>query len=107
MFPCCPDPFYERGKAAEENILALLKLILIGGAVLTVIYVALSLWSRRVRRGKLRRDWHDAGRPGDEEGYVAAGLKEYDGSVRRKLILGVYIIPILVIGTITYLTNFH
>lgn len=88
-------------------MLALLKLIVIGGVVLTVIYIALSLWSRRVRRGKLRREWQDTGRPGDEEAYVEAGLKEYDASVRRKLILGVYIIPIIVIGVITYLTNFH
>ena len=88
-------------------MLAFIKLIVIGGVVLTAIYIALSLWSRRVRRGKLRREWQDTGRPGDEDAYVEAGLKEYDGSVRRKLILGVYVIPIIVIGTIIYLTNFH
>ncbi|HEY9039499.1 MAG TPA: hypothetical protein VIN05_11240 [Roseovarius sp.] len=87
-------------------MLALLKLILIGGAVLTVIYIVLSLWSRRMRRAKLEREWQDTGRPGDKEEFVEAGLKEYDGSVRRKLILGVYIVPMVVIGTIIYLTNF-
>ncbi|WP_324752348.1 hypothetical protein [Roseovarius sp. Pro17] len=87
-------------------MLALAKLILIGGAILTVIYIALSLWSRRVRRSKLEAEWLVAGRPGDEEDFVDAGLKEYDGSVRRKLILGVYVVPMVVIGTIVYLTNF-
>ncbi len=87
-------------------MLALLKLILIGGVVLTVIYIVLSLWSRRMRRGKLEREWQDTGRPGDKEEFVETGLKEYDGSVRRKLILGVYIVPVIVIGTIIYLTNF-
>ncbi|MCQ0091792.1 hypothetical protein [Roseovarius sp. M141] len=87
-------------------MLALLKLILIGGAVLTVIYIVLSLWSRRVRRGKLDREWQDTGRPGARDAYIEAGLKEYDGSVRRKLIWGVYIVPVIVITAIVYLTNF-
>nr|WP_303626442.1 hypothetical protein [Roseovarius sp. M141] len=86
--------------------MALLKLILIGGAVLTVIYIVLSLWSRRVRRGKLDREWQDTGRPGARDAYIEAGLKEYDGSVRRKLIWGVYIVPVIVITAIVYLTNF-
>ena len=33
-------------------------------------------------------------------------LNEYDGSVRRKLILGVYIIPTVLVAVIIYLTNF-
>ncbi len=87
-------------------MLALLKLILIGGVVLTVIYIALSLWSRRMRRGKLEREWQDTGRPGDMDGFVEAGLKEYDGSVRRKLIWGVYVVPVAAVAVIIYLTNF-
>ncbi len=87
-------------------MLALLKLIFIGGAVLTVIYIVLSLWSRWMRRGKLDREWQDTGRPGVRDAYIETGLKEYDGSVRRKLILGVYIVPVVVVGTIVYWTNF-
>ncbi len=87
-------------------MLALLKLIFIGGVVLTVIYIALSLWSRRMRRGKLDREWQDTGRPGARDAYIEAGLKQYDGSVRRKLILGVYVVPVITVGAIIYLTNF-
>ncbi|WP_113912371.1 hypothetical protein [Roseovarius dicentrarchi] len=87
-------------------MLALLQLIAIGGAILTVIYIALSLWSRRMRRAKLGREWQDTGRPGDRHDFVEAGLKEYDGSVRRKLIWGVYVVPAVLVGTIIYLTNF-
>lgn len=86
---------------------ALARLMVIGFIVLTVIYVALSLHSRSVRRGKLERQWAEEGREGDQEAFVEAGLAEYDGSVRRKLILGVYVIPVLVVGVIIYLTNFH
>ena len=35
------------------------------------------------------------------------GLAEYDGSLRRKLILGVYIVPICLVALMIYLTNFH
>ncbi|MEB8387081.1 hypothetical protein OO012_07575 [Rhodobacteraceae bacterium KMM 6894] len=88
-------------------MLALARLILIGGVFLTLLYVALSFWSRSVRAGKLRREWEDTGRPGDRDAYVEAGLRDYDGSLRRKLILGVYVIPITVVGVIIFLTNFN
>lgn len=86
---------------------ALARLIVIGFVVLTVIYVALSLYSRAVRRRKLKEWWEEEGRPGDLETYIDDGLKDYDNSLRRKLILGVYIIPITVVAVIVYLTNFY
>ncbi|WGW04433.1 hypothetical protein [Tropicibacter oceani] len=86
---------------------ALLQLLVVGFVVLTVVYVALSIWSRRVRRAKLINEWNDEGRIGDQDAFVQDGLQEYDESLRRKLILGVYVVPIVVIGTIIYLTNFY
>lgn len=86
---------------------ALARLMVIGLVVLTVVYVSLSLYSRSVRRAKLRDWWEEEGRPGDLESYVKRGLEDYDGSLRRKLILGVYVIPFSVMCLIIYLTNFH
>ncbi|WP_422027139.1 hypothetical protein [Roseovarius sp.] len=86
---------------------ALAKLVVIGFIVLTVIYVCLSLYSRSVRKGKLAEWWEEEGRPGDREAYIDAGLKEYEGSLRRKLIWGVYIVPVVVISAVIYFTNFH
>ena len=40
------------------------------------------------------------------EAYVRHGLKDYDGSLRRKLILGVYVVPMALVGLIIYLVNF-
>lgn len=88
-------------------MLALARLILIGGVFLTLIYVALSMWSRRVRAGKLRREWEDTGRTGDRDTFVEEGLRDYDVSLRRKLILGVYVIPVTLVSVIIYLTNFN
>jgi hypothetical protein len=86
---------------------ALGKLLIIGFLVLTVVYVSLSLYSRAVRRAKLETWYEEEGRPGDRETYIEAGLKDYDTSLRRKLILGVYVVPLLLMCTIIYLTNFH
>lgn len=88
-------------------MLALARLLGIGLVVLTVVYISLSLYSRSVRRDKLEREWDDEIGTGDREAFVRAGLKEYDGSLRRKLILGVYVVPLLLMTLIIYLTNFH
>ncbi len=85
---------------------AFVRLFIIGFVILTVIYAGVSLWSRQVRRGKLKRRWKEEGRPGEREAYIKAGLEEYDDSFRRKLILLVYIIPLAVVGTIIYVVNF-
>ena len=85
---------------------ALARLVVVGFAVLTVIYVCLSLYSRAVRRGKLEAEWDEEVKEGDREAFVREGLEDYDGSLRRKLILGVYVIPICVISFIIYATNF-
>ncbi len=88
-------------------MLALARLIIIGFVALTIVYVCLSLYSRSVRRGKLEAEWAEKGQDGDRETFVEAGLKEYDNSLRRKLILGVYVVPVGVVTLIIYLTNFY
>lgn len=90
---------------------AFIRLFSMGFIVLTVIYVCLSFYSRAVRRSKLKAQWNLEGLDpqttrGDRDEYIQKGLEEYDGSVRRKLILGVYVIPTVLIAVIIYLTNF-
>lgn len=87
-------------------MLALARLVVFGFLILSVIYVCLSLYSRSVRRGKLEAEWDEEIKEGDREAFVKEGLEEYDGSLRRKLILGVYVIPIVLISFIIYATNF-
>ncbi|MGY9045906.1 hypothetical protein P775_02340 [Puniceibacterium antarcticum] len=87
-------------------MIAFLELLIGGFGVLTLVYIALSLYSRSVRRGKLMAEW-DAVGSGDRDVFVQQGLEEYDGSLRRKLILGVYVVPILLMGMIIYLVNFY
>jgi hypothetical protein len=88
-------------------MLALARLLVIGFVVLTVIYVSLSLYSRSVRRGKLEREWDEEIQTGDREAFIEDGMRDYDGSLRKKLILGVYIVPITLVVIVIYLTNFY
>ncbi len=85
---------------------ALARLVMIGFIVLTVVYVCLSLYSRSVRKAKLRAKWLAGPQMVDRDTFVQRGLEKYDGSIRRKLILGVYIVPVVVVSVIIYLTNF-
>ena len=86
---------------------ALARLFVVAFVVLTIVYICVSLYSRSVRRGKLAAEWDEEGMTGDREAFIRQGLKEFDNSLRRKLILGVYIVPMCLVGLIIYLNNFH
>jgi hypothetical protein len=83
-----------------------LRLILILLVVLTVVYAAVSLYSREIRRAKLKRRWKDKGLTGDRAAFIQRGLKQYDRSFRRRLILLVYIIPLGALALLIYVINF-
>jgi hypothetical protein len=85
---------------------ALVRLMVVGFIALSVIYVCLSLYSRAVRRGKLRAEWHEGSQDQTLDEFLDEGLEDYDKSLRRKLILSVYVIPVILVSVIVYLTNF-
>ena len=64
---------------------ALARLMVVGFVVLTVIYVCLSLYSRAVRKGKLRAQWHEGPQDQTLDAFLDEGLEDYDKSLRRKL----------------------
>lgn len=85
---------------------ALIRLIIVLGVVLSVVYLCVSLYSRSVRRRKLIDEWEAQQPPMTREAYLRKGMAEYDASLRPKLILGVYVVPTVLIGVIIYFTNF-
>ncbi|HKL06543.1 MAG TPA: hypothetical protein VJ929_12090 [Roseovarius sp.] len=87
-------------------MLAFLRLVVFGFLILSVIYVVVSLWSRATRRSKLEQEWEASGRPGDKETYLTEGMAQYDRSLRRKLILLIYVVPVVAVSAIIYVTNF-
>ena len=84
----------------------MIRLFFIAFIVLSIVYICLSFYSRSVRRGKLEAEWDENKGPGDRETFIREGLEDYDGSLRRKLILGVYVVPLALVGLIIYLVNF-
>jgi hypothetical protein len=80
--------------------------LVFGFIILSVIYVCLSFYSRAARREKLEKEWQDGHQDMTQDAFVKQGLSEYDGSLRRKLILGVYVVPLCVVTFIIYVTNF-
>lgn len=83
-----------------------IRLGFIGLVVLTVIYVIVTIYSRSVRRGKLETEFDEEIREGDRQAFIRDGLKDYEKSFRRKLILGVYVVPILAVIGLIYAVNF-
>ncbi len=88
-------------------MLPFLRLMLILLIVLTILYIAVSIYARRVRRGKLEAHWDRKGMTGDRDAFVERGLTKYDRSFRRRLILGIYVVPLSVIAILVYVTNFN
>jgi hypothetical protein len=84
-----------------------LRLVVFGFIGLSIIYLWMSFSARSAQRRTLRAQWDEQGMTGDKDAYVAAGMQVYERSLRHKLIVMVYVIPVIVIGTIIYLTNYY
>jgi len=93
-------------------LIPIIRTAVFGFAILTVVYLLVSIYSRSVRREKLEKRWD--GEPANEglprserDAFVEAGMQAYRGSLRRRLIVLVYIIPIVVVGLIIYLVDYQ
>lgn len=74
-----------------------LRIIVIFG-ILSVVYIALSRYQRWEESRKLQAEYDaDPGRDEDRETYVARGMRDYDRSLKRNLLIGVYGIPLAAI----------
>ena len=87
-------------------MVGLARLIVVGFVVLTVIYVCALFYARAVQRDRLEAEWDAEKGPGSRADYVDAGLEAYSQSLRRKLLLGIYVVPVAIVALIIYLTNY-
>ena len=85
------------------------RLVVFGFIALSIVYVLVSLYSRSVRREKLEKEWAerypDGGDPEARAAFLDDGMAAYHSSLRKRLILLIYILPPIVVGTIMYLVN--
>lgn len=86
--------------------MAFVRLIVFGFIVLSIVYVCVSLYSRSVRREKLEEDWAKNPRPDmTREEFIAEGMADYHASLRKRLLLLIYVVPTVAVGVIIYLIN--
>lgn len=81
-------------------------MILILFAGLTVVYVSLTFYARARARDRLEAEWDAGGIPMPRDAFIRKEMKEYGSTLHRKLILGVYILPVCLVALIIYLVNF-
>ena len=87
-------------------MIGIIRLAVFGFLFLAVIYLLVSVYSRSVRREKLENKWDDEVKEGDRDAYISDGMKDYEGSLRKKLIVLVFIVPIVVVIAMLYIINF-
>ncbi len=79
-------------------------------AVLTVIYIALSLFKRWEERRRLGAEYDSlyagGGATEPRDLCIQRGIHSYNGSLRRKLLLGVYLVPLAVLALLILLGQF-
>lgn len=73
--------------------------------VLTIVFVSLWFYARAAKREKLEVQWDKDQGPGRRESFVQAEMMAYEGSLKRKLIWGVYVIPSTLLAVLIYVTN--
>ena len=75
------------------------RLLILAFVLLTVVYFALFYYLRTGRKERMEAEW-------DGESDMREALTAYEGRLRRNLVLGVYILPLVVMVATIYFTNF-
>ncbi|MEO6300863.1 MAG: hypothetical protein ABIV25_04595 [Paracoccaceae bacterium] len=88
-------------------MIAIIRLAIFGFVALSVVYWLVSVYSRSERREKLEKEFDAGGVEGSRDDYVSFGMDHYQHGLRRKLIVLVYIIPVVVVVVTVYLVNYQ
>lgn len=74
--------------------------------LLTAVYAVLSFLSRRRARDRIAGEYTQSETDMPKEDFIDTGLRKYQRSYRPKLIIGVYLIPLMVASLLIYLANY-
>jgi len=89
--------------------MGLLRLLLLGFVGLSVVYIAVSIFVRSLRREALEKEWdRDHSEEEDEnarESFVDQGMADFNKGLRPRLLLLIYVIPAVFIVGVLILTN--
>ena len=78
--------------------------------LLTVVYLTVSAYSASVRREKLEKEWdtdpaREGGTEAERAAFIEGGMDRYRHGLRRRLILLVYVVPMVAFAVIIYSIN--
>jgi hypothetical protein len=82
------------------------RVLLVSLVALTIVYACLLFYGRARQTEKLEEAWLAAGQPHPRAEHVDEKLETYTTGLRRKLIWGVYVVPLCGISVFMYLSNF-
>lgn len=89
--------------------MAFIRLVIFGYIALTLIYLALSWYSRSVRLERLEKRWARDNLDNEDltarQAYLDEGMTKYNSGLRRKLLLLVYVVPTIAVAVIWFITN--
>ncbi|MGL5011703.1 MAG: hypothetical protein ACRC6I_17650 [Paracoccaceae bacterium] len=86
-------------------MIGIVRLVVFGFIALSIVYLLVTIYARSVHREGLEKEFDAGGIEGSRDAYIDAGMAEYKNSLRRKLLLLVYIIPMVVVGLTIYFVN--
>lgn len=90
-------------------MIGFLRLMLFWAVFSALFYWLLLIYARSLRREALEKKWDaDPPAPATEaarDAFIQQGMADYEGSLRRKLLWGVIVLPFLAIGLLVYLVN--
>lgn len=91
-------------------MIGFLRLMVFWAIFAAIAYWVLLIYSRSLRREALEKEWDtdppEGATDDGRDAFVATGMAEYEGSLRRKLLWGVIVLPFIVIGALVYLVNY-
>ncbi len=85
---------------------ALGRLVVVLLLLATLVYVCLWFYARAAQRERLEAEWEEQGRPGNRDIFVNEGMDQRRYELQRKLILGVYAVPFVIVGIVIYVSNY-
>ena len=84
----------------------MIRLLVLSAVVLTIVFVCVDAYLREGKRSELEAKWNSrkaSGRAaiaGTDD--IEAGVKAYSRSLRRRLVILIYLLPLLLIAAIVY-----
>ena len=89
-------------------MLALVRLVVVGGIVLTVVYLSVSWFVISTRRERLERDWDAANPDGDPVARNAAvddGVRAFRASAAYRALWLIYVLPAALVTAVLVVTG--